>query len=151
LAVFIGFIQGGKSETSGVQYFTRTSLYFTGTSLVLHWYFTGTSLVLQSYFTLLHSYFMILHCTSVVLQKECEVDEVALFPPWVYCTIRGNKENKKQRIDNQKRKDMHVSINVRMYADHTWEKKRNSTNNREANYIAMNSNFKRKIHAFDKS
>ena len=73
--------QGGKSETSGVRYFTvlhsyfsRTSLYFTGTSLVLHWYFTGTSL----YFTR----------TSLVLQFVFyEVDKLSVFlsvysPKW---------------------------------------------------------------------
>ena len=76
-------------------YFTILHWYFTGTSLILHWYFIGTS----PYFTVLHLYFthtsVILHATScyfigtsVVLQpyftrtsKECEVNEVALFPP----------------------------------------------------------------------
>ncbi len=65
------FLQGRKSETSGVptssvlhsyftvlhRYFTRTSRYFSCTSPVLHSYFTCTS----RYFIVLQSYF---NCTS---------------------------------------------------------------------------------------
>jgi hypothetical protein len=56
----------------------------------------------------------------------------------VYYSIRDNAKNKKQRNDNQKRKDMQISIDVRLYVDHVdniWEKKKNLTNNKKILFL----------------
>ena len=69
--------QGGKSETSGVQYFTGTSLVLQHTSVVLHRYFTDTSL----YFTDTSLYFIDTSIYFTSTSKKFEVAEVSLFSP----------------------------------------------------------------------
>jgi len=74
----VGLNPRGRKRDFRSAYFTvlhGTSAYFTRTSPIIHSnsrHFTHTS-----------SYFMVLHCTSLVLQNVFEVDEASLFPAWL--------------------------------------------------------------------
>jgi hypothetical protein len=49
----------------------------------------------------------------------------------------------------RKRKGTHISINVRVYVDHTWKKRKNPVDNKKKSII-MTNNFKGKTPRLDK-
>jgi hypothetical protein len=67
------------------------------------------------------------------------------------CIEKIEKRTKNEPMIERKRKGMHISINVCIYVDHTWKKRKNPMDSKKEKSIVMTNNLREKTHGLIKS